>query len=157
MVAGRHGLSSSSSSDRGLLRRSAGTGAAAQAGEGQIEGSADSALADRVSVNGVRPVGCLSRPCFAAINSSSSHMAAARVSGRGCAQEHSQHFCVCVEGSFDLVAITMRDVNSRRVPTPGLDRHTIRPKIIQSTPVPPTTLGALPARAAVGFTGRVDG
>jgi hypothetical protein len=32
--------------------------------------------------------------------------------------------CVCVEGAFDnLVAITMRDVNSRRVPTPGLDRH----------------------------------
>jgi hypothetical protein len=34
----------------------------------------------------------------------------------------------------------MRDVNSRRVPTPGLDRHTSRPVIIQSTPVPPTTL-----------------
>jgi hypothetical protein len=33
--------------------------------------------------------------------------------------------CVCVEGAFDnLVAITVRDVNSGREPTPVLDRHT---------------------------------
>jgi hypothetical protein len=64
--------------------------------------------------------------------------------------------CVCVEGAFDnFVAITMRDVNSRRVPTPGLDRHTSRPVIIQSTPVPPTTLCPLPGSLALCLCTRV--
>jgi hypothetical protein len=67
-----------------------------------------------------------------------------------------QILCVCVEGAFDnLVAITMRDVNSRRVPTPGLDRHTSRPVIIQSTPVPPTTLCPLPGSLALCLCTRV--
>jgi hypothetical protein len=54
--------------------------------------------------------------------------------------------CACaLKRAFDnLVAITMRDVSSCRVPTPGFDRHTGRPAIIHLAPVPPTTLCPLP-------------
>jgi hypothetical protein len=58
-----------------------------------------------------------------------------------------------LKGVYDnLVAITVRDVGSCSAPPPGSDRHTCStgpPAVIQSTPVPPTTLGRLPGSLAL--------
>jgi hypothetical protein len=83
---------------------------------------------------------------------------------QGCVQTALDLPCFCVvcvwgggvEGAFEyLIAITVRDVNSRRVPTQGSDRHTGCQVIIQLTPVPPTTLCPLLGSLALCLCTRV--